>query len=138
MNLPWLHYLYREITMILLSNLVGSLSKCRQFKISLKKILDNYQNVDISKICPDSLKFRRLWKCRHLVIKKYHNVDILKILVKNNSLHLMESVYLAQRGCTDFRPIFQKLKNRIPKPFWGFSGTRNSMLPKSKSKIVRF
>ena len=38
----------------------GGLLKCRQFKKWLRKILDNYQNVDISEICLDSHKLSQL------------------------------------------------------------------------------
>ena len=67
---------------------VRGLLKCRQFKQWLWKILDNYQNVDIFEISLDSPKFCWLWKCRHLVVGKFQNVDILKILAYCNFLHL--------------------------------------------------
>ena len=59
LTLPWANICKVILYKIKLTGeiLLGALLKCRQFKKWLRKILDNYQNVDILETCLDSPKF---------------------------------------------------------------------------------
>ena len=110
--------------------LIGALSKCRQFKKWLRKILDNYQNVDILETCLDSPKFCWLWKCRHLVVGKFQNLDILKILVKCNSLDLFILIVSinpkSSLRCDAFMCHKLSSPRRVGRFAWNFGGIYNS------------
>ena len=108
----------------------GALLKCRQFKKWLRKILDNYQNVDILETCLDSPKFCWLWKRRHLVVGKFQNLDILKILVECNSLNLFILIVSinpkSSLRCDAFMCHKPSSPRRVNRFAWNFGGIYNS------------